>query len=235
MKVLMRQRRQALEEKNNKVFGELAGYPLPEAEDTEFIVGSAILLALHQQCAVKPSIAIGEKTPENAFFFLNLKRLFPQSKCIGIVRDPRDAFTSAWHFFPKPRPDRNEAATKMEFVRHAIPSFSQGVQAMLEFQQRYPDDCMIATYEDLSADPKQTVARLYRLIGVTDTPEIVARCIEQTSFAAMAGGRPPGVEMRGSFLRKGVIGDWSSTLSSEMSELVLHELGWMFARFGWKP
>ena len=59
----------ALEAKNNRVFRHLGGYPLPAPDDTEFLLGTAILLALQQQSAGKSCLAIGEKTPENVFFF----------------------------------------------------------------------------------------------------------------------------------------------------------------------
>jgi hypothetical protein len=31
------------------------------------------------------------------------------------------------------------------------------------------------------------------------------------------------------------VGGWMSTLTPEMNELILRELGWMFPVFGWKP
>ena len=75
---LMARRRDALEVKNTGLLREPGGYPLPEAEDFEFLAGTAILLALRQQTAGGAFKAIGEKTPENVFYFPNLKRLFPR-------------------------------------------------------------------------------------------------------------------------------------------------------------
>ena len=96
---LMAQQQRELQEKNKVVFRHAEGYPLPRPEETEHLLGTAVLLALERQCAGKDYRAIGEKTPENVFFFRRMKHLFPHVKIICIVRDPRDLLASAWHYF----------------------------------------------------------------------------------------------------------------------------------------
>jgi hypothetical protein len=226
-------RRQRLEEKNTGIFGHSGGYPLPSNDDTDFLLGTAILLALHQQGAGPACRAIGEKTPENVFFFPRLKRVFPGAKFIGIARDPRDLLTSAWHFFHRQKAGENEVEAKTAFIRAAMPSLAQGARAMIALTEGQRADCMTITYEALQAAPASQVARLFRFLGVADHQGVVADCIARTNFAAMTGGRAAGVEQSNSFFRKGVVGDWRSTLSPAMNEMVLHELGWMFPHFGW--
>jgi hypothetical protein len=75
---------------------------------------------------------------------------------------------------------------------------------------------------------------MFRFLSVSDVPPIVADSVARASFAALTGGRQPGVEQDGAFLRKGVAGDWASTLTPEMNEIVLRDLGWTFPHFGWK-
>jgi LPS sulfotransferase NodH len=231
---LISQRRQTLAAKNTDIFSHTGGYPLPADDDTEFLLGTAILLALHQQIGAKSSRAIGEKTPENVFFFPRLKRLFPTAKFIGIARDPRDVLTSAWHFFPRPAADKTSEAAKTAFIRLALPSLRDGARAMLALAERHPADCVIVTYEALRQAPTPVVAALFRFLGVSDRDDIVADALARTAFAPMAGGRPPGEARDGSFFRKGVVGDWRGTLTPVMNALVLAELGWMFSRFGWR-
>jgi hypothetical protein len=232
---LLTQRRQALEAKNTRLFRHSGGYPLPSVDDAEFLVGTAVLLALRQQSAGKTCLAIGEKTPENVFFFPRLKRLFPGAKFIGIARDPRDVLTSAWHFFHRPAPGEDEAAEMGAFIRNALPSLAEGARAMIALAQSNPGDCMTLTYETLNRTAAPTVAELFRFLGVSDAGDVVAECLARASFATMTGGRPPGVEQKESFFRKGVVGDWTSTLTPEMNAMVLRELGWMFPHFGWQP
>lgn len=229
---MMQQRREELADKNTTLFTETSGYPLPATDDFEFLVGSAILLALSQQCAGASYLAIGEKTPENAFYFPNLKRLFPQSKFIGVARDPRDTLTSAWHLMPKPEGD--DSAAMNAFVRQAVGVVADFLRKMLALRERYPKDATIVTYEQLLVSPEPILAELFRFLGVSDAPDIVASCVEQTRFVAMSGGRAAGVERRRSFFRKGVAGDWRTTLTPALNDIVLREAASLFPKFGWE-
>ncbi len=231
----MARRRALLGDKNANLFGEVGGYPLPAEDDFEFLVGTAVLLALRQQCEGSPVLAIGEKTPENVFFFPNLKRVFPSAKFIGIARDPRDSMTSAWHLFHKGRPGEDELAEKLALIKSALPPVTRGLRMMIEFRDRYPNDSAIVTYEEMSRNPAQVAARLFRFLGVTDIPGVVDHCVERAAFQTMSGGRPVGVERKDSLLRKGVSGDWRNTLTEDMNDLILREFGWAFPVFGWQP
>jgi hypothetical protein len=192
------------------------------------------MLALERQCAGKACRAVGEKTPENVFFFARLKRLFPRVKFIGIARDPRDVLSSAWHFFPRP-PPADEVAAKTHFITTAFPSLDNGARTMLALAEQFPADCMYVTYEHMRAATAPVAAALFRFLGVAAGVDLVAECVARTSFAALSGGRAPGEVQSGSFFRKGVVGDWRSTFTPEMNALILDKLGWMYPRFGWTP
>jgi hypothetical protein len=225
--------RAALDEKNRKIFSHSGGYPLPSDEAAEYLARTAILLALRQQAPSADCRAIGEKTPENVFFFPKLERLFPNAKLINIARDPRDVLTSAWHFFHKLKPGQDEVAAKMDFIRGALPSIGEGARVAIALQQRRPDHVTTVTYDALRGDPAPVLAGLFRFLGVPDRADIVASCIEQTAFSRQTGGREAGQEQSGAFFRKGVVGDWRSTLTPEMNDLILREVGWIFAYYGW--
>jgi hypothetical protein len=231
---MMAARHQALAAKNTSVFRHAEGYKLPEPEDVELLLGTAVLAALDRQCAGKPCRAVGEKTPENVFFFTRLKRLFPAAKFIGMARDPRDVLSSAWHFFPRPPPP-DEAAAKTAFIASAFDSLDNGARTMLGLAKQFPSDCLNVTYERMRAATAPVAAELFRFLGVADGDDIVADCVARTSFAAMSGGRAPGEAQDGSFFRKGVVGDWRSTFTPEMNALILRRLGWMYPSFGWEP
>ncbi|HEX3989905.1 MAG TPA: sulfotransferase [Acetobacteraceae bacterium] len=226
-------RSEALAAKNTALFGHTGGFPLPTQEDQEVLLGTAILLALRQCSAGKACRAIGEKTPENVFFFPRLKRLFPRAKCIAVARDPRDVLTSAWHFFHRPAAGEDDIAAKFAFIRLALPSLDQGARAMIDLAAQYPADVMTITYERLRRTPELVAANMFRFLSVSDAPAVTADCVAGTAFAAQTGGRSEGVAQDGAFLRKGIAGDWPSTLTPAMNELILSELGWMFPHFGW--
>jgi hypothetical protein len=231
---LLAQRREALVGKNAVLFGDGEGYPSPSPEDADALLGTAVLLALQRQCGGRTCRAVGEKTPENVFLFPRLKRLFTGAKFIGIARDPRDLLASAWHFFHKGRADNDDATAKVALLHNAFPSLQQGARAMLALAAEFPADCMVVTYERLHEQPAPIAVQLFRFLGVSDEEAVVADCIARTSFAALSGGRAAGMAQNGSFFRKGVVGDWPSTLSPEMNAMILRELGWMFPHFGWE-
>ena len=231
---LMAKRRELLDDKNRNLLRGTSGYPLPEADDFEYLVGTAVLLGLSRQCGATPCRAVGEKTPENVFFFPNLKRLFPNARFIGVARDPRDTLTSSWHLVHKPPPGIPDGPALTAHVQRTIESVGQFIRTMLAHRDRYPGDAMLVTYEDLQDDPESIVAGLFRFLGVSDSPDIVAHCIRQASFEVMSG-RPPGQAQDRAFFRKGIKGDWRTTLTPELNEMILRHTGWMFPVFGWQP
>jgi hypothetical protein len=227
-------RAKTLEAKNTTLFGHTGGFPMPGSDDQEVLLGTAILSALRQLCAGKACRAVGEKTPENVFFFPQLKRLFPQAKCFAVVRDPREVLTSAWHFFHHPAAGEDDSAAKFAFIRLALPSLDQGARAIIDLAAQYPADVMTITYERLRRTPELVVSNMFRFLSVADASAVVADCVAHTAFAAQTGGRPEGVAQDGAFLRKGIDGDWAATLTPAMNELILSVLGWMFPHFGWQ-
>lgn len=234
LEAMLRLRAATLDAKNTGLFAHTGGFPLPAPEDQEVLLGTAILLALRQLSAGKACRAIGEKTPENLFFFPRLKQLFPRAKCIAVARDPRDVLTSAWHFFHKPAVGEDEIAAKFAFIRLALPSLDQGARAIIDLATQYPADVMAITYETLRRRPEFVVANMFRFLSVTDAAAVVADCVAGTAFAAQTGGRPAGVAQDGAFLRNGIAGDWRSTLTPAMNELILSVLGWTFPHFDWQ-
>ncbi|HUB16646.1 MAG TPA: sulfotransferase [Acetobacteraceae bacterium] len=230
----MEERRAALGAKNQAVFRQSGGFAPPTDDEAEHLLGTAILLALERQIGDRICRAVGEKTPENVFLFPRLKRLFPAAKFIGIARDPRDVLTSAWHFFQKLKPGEDEREAKLAFIRMALPSLGAGARDMLALTERHPADCLLITYEQMLRAPVAMAGRMFRCLGVTDDDDVVAQCVARTSFATLSRGRPAGEAANGAFFRKGVAGDWRSTLTDEMNAVIVQELGWMFPHFGWE-
>jgi hypothetical protein len=135
--------------------------------------------------------------------------------------------TSAWHFFHSATAGEDEPAAKIAFIRMALPSMIEGVRAMMALAEQYPSDYLMVTYEELQRGQAGALARLFRFLGVSDGDDIVADCVARTSFSTLAHGG-------GSFLRKGQVGDWTTTLTQEMNDIVLQHLGWSFPHFGWQ-
>ena len=144
--------------------------------------------------------AVGEKTPENVFFFPRLLHLFPQAKFIGIARDPRDVLASAWHLFHRPTPGEDVEAAKTAFVERALPPLNHCARAMLALAEQHPAQVALTTYEALLQDPAPVLAALFRFLDVTDAAATVADCVSANSLARVTRNQPTG---NGTFFRMG--------------------------------
>jgi hypothetical protein len=141
---------------------------------------------------------------------------------------------SSWHFFRPSSGGKNEVEEKKAFLRTALSPMVEGTRVMIAMEKNDPEHCRNVTYEALKKTPNETIGGLFRFLGVSDAEDIVADCLEKTSFAAQSG-RQPGVTQNGSFFRSGVVGGWEATLNQEMNAIVVRELGWSFPHFGWQP
>ncbi len=223
---LMAERTRVISAKNRDLFRHTGGFPHLAPADVEHLVGTAILLALNRYGA--DCSAVGEKTPENVFFFPRLHGLFPHARFIAIARDPRDVLSSAWHFFGK-----QHGQALPDFVRAALPSMEAGARAMLAFAEAQPAQTMLVTYEALRQAPAPVLTALFTLLGVAADAPTVAQVVAATEFSAATGGRAAGTTAEGSFFRRGIVGDWRQTFTPELEVLVMEALGWTFPRFGW--
>ena len=226
---------EALAEKNNTLFKQSGGYPLPDQEDADFLLATGILRAFSRQCGGGHYRAIGEKTPENVFLFPRLKCLFPHAKFVGVVRDPRDTLTSALHIFHKTTQNDGLEASQLAYIRQALEPMVHGLKVMLGLCSQYPADCAIVSYEALIADSAGSVSRLFDFLGVDASPDIVEACVRKTSFSTLSKGRVQGEGRDNEFFRKGIVGDWRATLTPEMNRIILEAVGEWFPTFGWKP
>lgn len=241
LQAMVKDRGAAIAGKNKQLFAHTGGYPMPEDEDAETLLGTGILAAFDRQMRLRPDggagcLAVGEKTPENVFLFPRLKRLLPEARLIAIARDPRDVLASAWHaFIQRVHPDQDMSARKPEFIRTSLGAMDDGARTMVRIAAADPRSCLLLTYEALLRDTAGLLAAAFRFLGVSDDPEIITHCVERSSFERLSGGRARGVEQPDSFMRRGTAGGWRDTLDDEMNAVILERLGWMFPRFGWEP
>ena len=241
LQAIVKDRGAAIAGKNEQLFAHTGGYPVPGDEDVEILLGTGILASLDRQMRLRSDggagcRAVGEKTPENVFLFPRLKRLLPEARLIAIARDPRDVLASAWHaFVQRVNPGQDVSARKPEFVRISLDAMDDGARTMIRTAAADPQSCLLLTYEGLLRDTGGLLAGAFRFLGVSDDPDITARCVERSSFERLSGGRARGVERPDAFMRRGTTGGWRDTLDDDMNAVILERLGWMFPRFGWEP
>jgi hypothetical protein len=98
-----------------------------------------------------------------------LHRIFPEAQFICLFRECRDTVASlleatpfGYQHFGLESYVRNNVGNLM--LACAL-LWSDTVQKIVEFEDRYPDQCHRIRYEDLVQDPKSTVSALFRFLG----------------------------------------------------------------------
>ena len=230
---MYREHSDLLHKKNAEIFANKEGYPIPEDDEADFILGMSALSTLSRQHPSPLVRAVGEKTPENIFFVPRLKRIFPNSKLIVVVRDPRDVLTSAWHFFGKPKSSDSSPQSIEAFVRSALPSIDHGLRATIALQQQYPSDTFVVSYEKLLDAPMPVVQAMLALLGVAASADQARICLDGAKFPEGRGAPDQRVEAQGTFLRIGLKRTWPQTLDEELEAEIVARLGWSFDYFAW--
>ena len=105
---------------------------------------------------------IGDKNPHYSLCIAPLVELFPDSKFIHIVRDPRDNILS----YQRVRFDVNGTAA-LAF------RWRQYNEAIMQYRLRLPDRFMLLRFEDLVQNPAVELARLCSFLGVTYSSEML--------------------------------------------------------------
>ncbi len=168
--------------------------------------------------------------------------------CVYVMRDGRDAMTSLYYHIRRVLlrekrwlPRKHHAifleAHDSEAIRKAFPRFleiqthrplgsrhswAEHVKSYLEANQ---PNLVGLKYEDLIEDGATVLAReLSKLDGNDPNLERAAFFLEDFSFSRQTG-RSPSSEDKGSFLRKGVSGDWRNHFTREAAEIFDHYCG----------
>ena len=176
---------------------------------------------------------VGDKTPQHSQNMGMLDQLYPGARFIGVMRDPRDAATSAVHHFGK-----TDARPREDYFRHFIrevwPAAIAGARQSanrLGLGGRFIE----VRYEDLHRDERGEVRRMLEHVGVDSSDESVDACVKAGSFEKRAGGRERGTEDRGSFYRRGVVADWLNHMSPELARELCGPVAGLMRECGYDP
>lgn len=183
-----------------------------------------------------PSVrCVGDKTPRYAQNLPQLRRLFPGARFLNIIRDPRDgAVSRIFHAARVGEPDALSPGSEVRgrMVELAAGDWAKSVEATDAFSAAEPAGMITLRYEDLLADAAGEARRAFGFLGVSTDEAVIGPLVEATSFAAQTG-RKAGEEDRGSFLRKGVAGDWKDQLRGDEVARMEAACGALMARHGY--
>jgi len=217
-------------DRNNKLFPELAGYPLPdEASAVRMLRG--LLLDRLRSAADPDARHIGERTPANVSFLSTIALLFPTASFVHVIRDVRDVAVSVWHHSKRVQPgfDRSLASVAEEtaevWARAMASVRSSGHE---QLGARYLE----LRYEDLLADTAGALGSVVRALGADAGDEIMAAVAEASSFRKLSG-RNAGQEDARSHFRAGRAGGWRDALDADTAAKVWAIAGAMLAELGY--
>ncbi len=185
-------------------------------------VGRSLIVRRMSARATPQTKAIGDKTPRYTQHLVELERLFREARFINVVRHPYDVTVSRLHHGVRAGVRDALAQGHRDhrlLVRNAAGAWSVAQARVAAFRPGREQKLRQVRYEDLLADAGAVAAELYRFLGVSDAPELVAAAVQASSFEALSG-RKPGEEDKTSFFRKGIAGDWRGSLDKDDLKVV---------------
>ena len=168
------------------------------------------------------------KAPANAPHTGKACRMFPESKFIFIIRDPRDFFISHKRGTKKWMGGKNSTVKGcMKKTRRYFEGFADGYGC---------ENIFLVRYEDLHQDFHETIKKIYGFIGLKYDDDLIEDCFNKTNFMAVTGGH---TERRSAAARKGVILDWVNFLKKKEAKWYQKSRYWsdFMKRYGydWSP
>jgi hypothetical protein len=173
---------------------------------------------------------LADKTPQHVLHWELLRALYPTCKFINIVRDPRDAATSALFHLAKgdPRPIGEVVGA---FIGE---SWRIHIEAAIAAERRMGSDRFLnVRYEDLHADPDPVIRLCLQHLDVDASDSAVAACREAGSFERMSGGRRRGEVDPGALCRNGLVGDWRNHIPAAVAQAACEQVAALMKHFGY--
>jgi len=172
---------------------------------------------------------IAEKTPANILHFVQLRRLFPASPLISIVRDGRDVIASLLSM------DWTHASTGEPMaitrdVKAAAQLWVDSVEAGAAM--RADSNYFELRYESLVRHPRETIGGLFSFLG-EDAQSVEAALDHARGFNATAGANESSNARVAQPIDTHAIGRWKSAFDAQQQAAILSIAGPALSRLGY--
>lgn len=117
------------------------------------------------------------------------------------------------------------------FAGTLLPQFIDWVNSWYAHAQS--PQSLIIRYEDLLADPYNTMQQVVKHYGIHTTDDSLQTIIKQNSFEQLSGGRSKGQADTSSFFRSGTSGDWKKHFDGPLTRLYNERLSQFNAQYGY--
>lgn len=153
-----------------------------------------------------------------------------KTKFIVVLRNPKDALVSYYHFYKANKVFKFNGTWNDFFQLYKKKKISHGdcLEAQLSWWKlRDVPRILIVKYEDMLKSPSATIRQVGTHLGKSLSDDVVRKIVEMTSFESMKVN--PLVNYTGiplmrteeiPFMRKGTVGDWKNFFSPEQAHYV---------------
>jgi hypothetical protein len=116
----------------------------------------------------------------------------PTAKYLIVIRDPKDVFVSSYHFFVKDGPFSFTNLSVSEWLElflsdQFVMGGSWGVTTAGYWAQRDKPNVMVCSFKEMRRDLEGSVRQVAAFLGVDDSPAVIRRVVELSSFEYMKG------------------------------------------------
>jgi hypothetical protein len=156
----------------------------------------------------------------------------PDAKYIIVIRDPKDVFVSAYYFFVQNGPLHFTNMSATSFLETFLSDrfFMGGSWASATagyWAQRDKPNVLVCSFKEMRRDLEGSVRRVATFLGVHESPEIISKVTELSSFAYMKAiddkfttGKFLSLRAPASMMRKGSDGGSSELLTPEQARRI---------------
>ncbi|PID54816.1 MAG: hypothetical protein CR978_01085 [Gammaproteobacteria bacterium] len=184
----------------------------------------------------------------------SLAETYPDASIVHIVRDPRDVAISTLFHVNRERTANSSVIPWMSrvvdgskdnigirdrirfsaFCKSKASAWASVVGAFHTNGQRmFGDSYEVLRYEDLLANPRDSLYRVFSSVQLDASDENIERVVQQTSFQKITKGRKAGQQDSSSFYRKGVAGDWKNYLADSEWQASFSSCLTLMSEFGY--
>lgn len=205
------------------------------------------LLRLSQRFSGK-TIFVDKVTPyidTSNLVIESIKHYLPEATIVQLVRDGRDVVTSGvfdWlmknahskkryaHFVEKKTDMTLERFFDDEDIELWTKYWTQPIEAIASLNE----NVFTIQYEDMQKNQEAVLIEFFKYVGVESSKKVAAKCVEESSFEKMSGGRKRGQEVATAKTRKGISGDWKNYFTRRDGELFNREAGKYLVEMGYE-
>ena len=174
----------------------------------------------------------------------NNQPLIPLDHCLGaiyFVRNPLDVAPSLANHFNFSIDDAITMMGDKQFALYYYPlrqwllSWSLHVDSWV---QSKADNILFLRYEDMVMKPLETFTKAVHFLKLDISPDLIEQAIAHSSFHKLKQfedtvgfqDKPPALKH---FFRKGIVGDWQSTLTDNQIQKMITDHGSVMQQFGY--